>query len=291
MDEKKLKKIALLPNVITAFGLTCGLFVIFKMNMTGVGEVTPQVLTAVTAILLLAALADLLDGAIARAIKAESDFGGIFDTLADAISFGVAPSVIILKSLSLHPGTKLSFLVTAAAIIFSICGVLRLVRFNVNALEAKSNADLAKAHKKHFTGLPIPAAAASAVSLNLFLFSEDFVSTVALSKTAEAWILSLALILLGYCMISRWKFPSIKTLEFRVASFRSVFFTVLAAVLIFYGILHFFALVFVVLSWGYVFIAWTLAIIRKLAGRKSKTLEEFEPEPDELDDTNDDEAR
>jgi CDP-diacylglycerol--serine O-phosphatidyltransferase len=284
MDPKKFNKIALLPNVVTAFGLSCGLFVIFKMNMAGVGEVNSQILTAVTGILLLAAFADLLDGAIARAIKAESDFGGIFDTLADAISFGVAPSVIILKSLSVIPGTKLSFLVTTAAMIYSLCGVLRLVRFNVNALEAKSNIDLAKAQKKHFTGLPIPAAAASAVSLNLFLFSEDFRSVWPLSMMTETWILSLALILLGYCMISRWKFPSIKTLEIRVASFRIVFFTVLAAVLIFYGILHYFSLVFLVLSWSYVFIAWTLAVIRMIAGRKSRTLEEFEPEPDELED-------
>ena len=137
--------------------------------MIGIGEANPQVLMVVTGFLLLAVIADLLDGAIARIIKAESDFGGIFDSLANAISFGVAPSVIILKSISVLPGTKLSFLVTAAAIIFSICGVLRLVRFSVNALAAKSNADLAIAQKKHFTGLPIPAAAASAVSLNLFL--------------------------------------------------------------------------------------------------------------------------
>lgn len=291
MNTKKLKKIALLPNVVTAFGLSCGLFVIFKMNMTGVGEVNPQVLMAVTGILLLAAFADLLDGAIARAIKAESEFGGVFDSLADAISFGVAPSVIILKSLSILPGTQLSFLVTGAAIVFSICGVLRLVRFNVNALAAKSNADLAKAHKKHFTGLPIPAAAASAVSLNLFLFSDDFGLTTILSHTTQALILSLALILLGYCMVSRWKFPSMKTLEIRVASFRIVVMTVIAAVFIFYGILHHFAFVFMVLSWSYVFIAWTLAIIRKIAGRKSKTLEEFEPEPDDLEDELHDEAR
>ncbi len=284
MDSKKLKKIALLPNVVTAFGLSCGLFVIFKMNMIGFGEVNFQILTAVTGILLLAAFADLLDGAIARAIKAESEFGGMFDSLADAISFGVAPSVIVLKSLSIPPGTKLSFLITMAAIVFSLCGVLRLVRFRVNALEAESNAELAQANKKHFTGLPIPAAAASAVSLNLFIFSDDFRSLMLLSQTTQTWILSLALLLLGYCMISRWKFPSIKTLEIRVASFRIVFLTVLAAVLIFFGILHYFALVFLVLSWSYVFIAWTLAVIRLIAGRKSKTLEEFEPEPDELED-------
>lgn len=282
MDEKKLKKISLLPNVITAFGLSCGLFVIFKMNMVGIGEVNSQILNAVTGILLLAAFADLLDGAIARAIKAESYFGGLFDSLADAISFGVAPTVIILKSLSVVPGTKLSFLVTTAAIVFSLCGVLRLVRYNVHALEAKKNNDLVLAHKKHFTGLPIPAAAAAAISLNLFIFSEDFRSFASLSHNAEAWILSFALFLLGYCMISRLKFPSIKTLEIRVASFQTVFFTVLAAVLIFFGILHYFALVFVVMSWSYVIIAWTLAIIRLIAGRKSKTLEEFEPDPDDL---------
>ncbi|MFI0434347.1 MAG: CDP-alcohol phosphatidyltransferase family protein [Parachlamydiaceae bacterium] len=284
MDEKKLKKIALLPNVVTAFGLSCGLFVIFKMTMTGFGEANNQVLMEVTAILLLAAFADLLDGAIARAIKAESLFGGFFDTLADAISFGVAPSVIILKTLSILPGTKLSFLAMMAALIFSICGVLRLVRYNVTALAAKSDVDLAKAHQKHFTGLPIPAAAASAVSLNLFLFSDHFISFFPLSQSIHAWVLSIALILLGYCMISRWKFPSIKTLEIRVASFRVVFFTVLAAVLIFYGVLHYFPLVFMVLSWSYVFIAWTFAIIRKIAGGKSKTLEEFEPDPDDLED-------
>lgn len=280
MDEKKFKKIALLPNVITAFGLSCGLFVIFKMNSICFGETTSQVLTGVTGILILAAFADLLDGAIARAMKAESDFGGVFDSLADAISFGVAPSVLILKTLSVPTGTKLSFLVTMAAILFSICGVLRLVRYNVNALQAKGNTDLANAQKKHFTGLPITAAASAAVSLNLFIFSLNDLFAISLSQTTQAWIFILGLILLGYCMISRWKFLSIKILEIRVASFRTLFLTVLAAVLIFYGILHYFSLVFLVISWSYVFIAWTLAIIRKIAGQRSKTLEEFEPEPE-----------
>lgn len=276
MNKEKLKKISLLPNVITAFALSCGLFVIFKMNMTPIGEADMQVLTATAGILLLAAFADLLDGAVARAIKAESDFGGIFDSLADAISFGVAPSVIILKSLSVAPGTKLSFILTMAATVFSLCGVLRLVRFNVSAMEAKGNEELTLANKKNFTGLPIPAAAAAAVSANLFLVSEE--SLWGLPEVARAWILSLILLTLGYCMISRWKFPSVKSLEIRVKSFQTVFLTVLSAVLIFYGILHYFPLVFVVLAWGYILIAWTLSIIRIIAGRKSKTLEDFEPD-------------
>ncbi len=284
MDKQKKKKIYILPNIITAFGLSCGLFVIFKMNMTPIGEATPQVLTATAGILLLAAFADLLDGAVARAIKAESEFGSLFDSLADAISFGVAPSVIILKSLSVTPGTELSFWLTTAAIIFSLCGVLRLVRFNLSATEAKSNQKLTIAHKKNFTGLPIPAAAAAAVSINLFFFSEDLPAQWALSDMTRAWLLSAVLIVLGYCMISRWKFPSVKSLEMTVQSFSVVFLTVVSAVLIFYGILHRFALVFAILSWGYICIALILSMIRLIAGKKSKTLEDFEPDSDEIED-------
>jgi CDP-diacylglycerol---serine O-phosphatidyltransferase len=283
-SPSKMKKIQFLPNVITAFGLSCGLFVIFKMNMIRFGETTVHNLMATTGILLLAAFADLLDGAVARVMKAESEFGGLFDSLADAISFGVAPSVIILKSLSIDPGTPLSFCVMTSAMIFSVCGVLRLVRFNVNAMEAKGNEELIKANKKNFTGLPIPAAAAAAVSMNLLLFSDEFQFVFALSDIGRTWVLSVVLVLLGYCMVSRWKFPSVKNLQIRVASFQIVFITVVSAAIIFYGILHYFPLMFALVSWSYVLIAWTLSIIRVLAGRKSKTLEDFEPEPeDELD--------
>jgi len=281
--KPKIKKIYLLPNIITAFGLSCGLFVIFKMCMTGVGEVNEKILNSVTGILLLAALADLLDGAIARVIKAESEFGGLFDSLADAISFGVAPSVIVLKSLSAHPGSQLSFFATMAAMIYTLCGVLRLVRFSVSAHAEKDDAELAKANKKHFTGLPIPAAAAAIMSLTLFLFSDEFAFLADLSLKTKAWLLIGALLIIGYCMISRWKFPSVKSLNMRVASFRLVCMIVISAVFIFYGILSYFSIIFLILSWGYVLIAWSLAVLRVIAGRRTRVFEEFEPEPDDLD--------
>ena len=104
-----MRKIPVLPNIITAFALTCGLFVIFKMNMTPVGEANIQVLTITAGILLLSAFADLVDGAVARMLRAESHFGGFFDSLADAITFGVGPAIIVLKSLSIAPGTIFSF--------------------------------------------------------------------------------------------------------------------------------------------------------------------------------------
>lgn len=276
-----MKRVHLLPNVITAFGLSCGLFVIFKMNMMEAGAVTYQSLSAITGLLLLAALADLLDGAVARAMKAESDFGGLFDCLADAVTFGVGPSVIILKSLSLSPGTDLSFFLTSAAMIYTVCGVLRLVRFSINAEKAKADIDLATANKKHFTGLPIPGAAAAAVSGNLFLVSDEFKQWINLSEMARIWIVIIGLVMLGYFMISRWKFPSIKSLNIRVASFQLVFLTVVGAVIFFYGLLHHFALVFFVASWGYIAISGILSLIRLISGKKSKTLEDFEPDPDD----------
>jgi CDP-diacylglycerol--serine O-phosphatidyltransferase len=283
LNKTRLKKIYLLPNVITAFGLSCGLFVIFKMNMIDREEVSYPIVAAAVGILLLAAFADLLDGAIARAMKAESVFGSLFDSIADAITFGVGPSVMILKSLSIVPGTKLSFLLTTAAMIYSVCGVLRLVRFNILKQQEKEDEALLVANQKNFTGLPIPAAAAAAVSANLFLISPDFRSWMYIPEETSAILLSFVLIILGYFMISRWKFPSFKALQIRVSSFKQVFLTVISAAFIVYGLLNYFAFVFLIITWAYVLIAWILSIARVIAGRRTHTLEDFEPEPDELD--------
>lgn len=283
MNNKPSKRIHLLPNAITAFGLSCGLFVIFRMSMTPLGGADLQLLIAISGLLLLAALADLLDGAIARVMKAESDFGGFFDSLSDAITFGVAPSVIVLKSLSLPNGSESSFLLTTAAVVYTVCGVLRLVRFNVTSQAIKGDEELLLANKKNFTGLPIPAAAAAAVSGNLFLISNEFQAMFEISETTRSLLLFFMLIILGYFMISRWKFPSLKSLHIRVASFKLVLITAVTAVLIFYTILHHFPLIFFLVSWGYLFVAFSLSMIRLISGKKSKTLEDFEPEPEDED--------
>ncbi len=278
-----MKKVHLLPNVITAFGLTCGLFVIFKMSMIAPGEVTVRALTEAAAILILAAFADLLDGALARAMKAQSEFGGLFDSLADAITFGVAPSVIVLKSLSLLPGTELSFFLTTAAMVYTVCGVLRLVRFNIinRTIPLPITKSANEEKSKNFIGLPIPAAAAAAVSGNLFLLSHEFKSLFSISETVHAWILFFMMVVIGYFMISRWKFPSLKNLHIRVASFHVVFLTVVAAVFIIYGFLTHFSAVFFLVSWAYLIIAWILSIARLIAGKKAKTLEDYEPAPED----------
>jgi CDP-diacylglycerol--serine O-phosphatidyltransferase len=278
-----MKRVYLVPNIITAFGLACGLFVIFKINMLEPGSGNFEVAKVSAILLLVAGLADLIDGALARAIRAESEFGFVFDSLADAVSFGVAPSVLMLKTLSLEQGTFLSFFGATGAMVYSLCGVLRLVRFNVKATEAKGNEELRLAQKKHFTGLPIPAGAAAAVSSNLFLISPVFQRWMPLSNDDRAIVLSCIMIVLGYLMVCRLKFPSFKVLQFKIPSFHLAFLSIVVAVFVLYGILYFFAEILALLSWSYILVALILSVIRLLAGKKSKTLEEFEPEPDDFE--------
>lgn len=278
-----MKRASFFPNVITAFGLACGLFVIFKINTLEPGYGDYEVVQTSAFLLLVAALADFIDGALARAIHAESEFGFVFDSLSDAICFGVAPSVLMLKTLSLEQGTFLSFFSATGAMVFSLCGVLRLVRYSVKAKEAKENTEKKEAQKKHFTGLPIPAAAIAAISLNLFFLSPVAIEWIPLSLPNRAIVLTSIMIFLGYLMVCRLKFPSLKMLHFRIPSFHLVFLMVVTAVFVIYGILYFFALILALVSWSYVFISLTLSLIRLMAGKKSKTLEEFEPDTEDLE--------
>ena len=278
-----MRRVSLLPNIVTALNLACGLFVIFKVNMLEPGTGYFHVMKTSALVLLIAALADFIDGAIARIFHAESEFGFVFDSLADAVSFGVAPSVVLLKSLSLQQGTWLSFVAGISAMIYALCGVLRLVRFNVKSSQSKGNLIEITAQKKNFTGLPIPAAAAAIISANLFFLSPQFVKIAEMSQLVRALILSASMVVLGYFMVSRWKFPSLKALNLRLASFQLAFWAVLIAVLFLYGLLYYFPLTLLVISWGYVLLGWTFSIIRVIAGKKSKTLVDFEPEEEIVD--------
>lgn len=278
-----MKRVNMLPNLVTAFGLACGLFVIFKINMLEPGSGNYDVVKTSTILLMVAALADFIDGALARAIRAESEFGFVFDSLADAISFGVAPAVLMLKVLSLEQGTFLSFFGASGAMVYALCGVLRLVRFNVKASEAKGNVELQAAQKKHFTGLPIPAAAAAAVSANLFLLSPYTLQWIDLTSADRAIALTCVMIVLGYLMVCRLKFPSLKVLNFRIPSFHLAFLTVIVAIFILYGILYFFGEILALVTWSYIVLSLILSLIRLVAGKKSKTLEDFEPDPDDFE--------
>ena len=130
----------LLPNIITLGGVCLGISSI-KFSIDG------NYSLAVT-LILLAAILDALDGRIARLIKGTSDFGKELDSLTDFVSFGIAP-VLVLYFWELNKYGKLGW---AIALIFSVCCVLRLARFNLT----KTN-DQEFWKSNFFEGVPSPA--------------------------------------------------------------------------------------------------------------------------------------
>ncbi|WP_438449175.1 CDP-diacylglycerol--serine O-phosphatidyltransferase [Gorillibacterium sp. sgz5001074] len=140
---------------------------------------------ALAAIMVIVAmLCDGLDGRVARALNAQSEFGKELDSLSDVISFGVAPAFIMYVVGFQNINEPTAWIVTA---IFPICGALRLARFNVIA-----------GTPGYFIGLPIPAA--GGVLCTLALFAQDMNEIVLLLST----------LLLSYLMVSTVKYPNFK---------------------------------------------------------------------------------
>lgn len=276
-----MKRKAIVPNILTAFSLSCGLFVIFKMSMLQPGSATYHTVLVSSAILMLAAFLDLLDGAIARAMKAESEFGSVFDSMADAVSFGVAPAALVLKTLSVQPGTLFSFFLTCGAMIYAISGVLRLVRYTVTSHQIQGDKEKMASAKANFVGLPIPAAAATAISTMLLLVSEEFNSSFPITDACRIIVMSIVFLMLGFFMVSRWKFPSLKSLHIRVGSFQVIFWTTIIAAVVLVGAVHHFPFVFAGVSWAYFIVAIALSIVRIISGKRLQALEDFEPDSEE----------
>lgn len=184
--ENLRKGVYLLPNLITAAGIFAGFYVIIASS-------DGNYRTAAWFILV-AAIFDGLDGKVARLTNTASKFGVELDSLADVISFGVAPGVL-LYSWALRPFGKLGWL---AAFLYVICGALRLARFNVQVSTVES---------KRFIGMPIPAAACI-VATCVLLFYE-------LGGTGTVKMISMVILvfLLAFLMVSNIKYLSLKDPE------------------------------------------------------------------------------
>jgi CDP-diacylglycerol--serine O-phosphatidyltransferase len=202
-----MKKIYLVPNIVTTGNMFCGFYsVIASMH----GDYVPAAWAIVAA-----SVFDTLDGRVARLAKATSQFGVEYDSLSDLISFGMAPAVLLYQW-SLQPFERLGWL---AAFLYLACGALRLARFNVMT---------AVLSKKYFQGLPIPMAAGMVATFILFN------QTVGWPDPSIRNILVLILTFsLSSLMISTIRFPSFKELNWRSrASFGYLMIGVLSMILI-----------------------------------------------------------
>jgi CDP-diacylglycerol--serine O-phosphatidyltransferase len=158
---RRQKAFAVLPTLLTLGNAVCGFGAITITARVGPENFSGTELYAAAQLIFLAMLFDMLDGSAARLTNQTSDFGAQLDSLCDAVSFGVAPAFLMLKLT--HPGhllmnsiSDLPFdypirLLWAIAVLFMLCAILRLARFNVESDEEDSH--------EFFSGLPSPAAA------------------------------------------------------------------------------------------------------------------------------------
>ncbi len=224
-------RIYFLPNLMTACNLACGFFAVL-MIFKGLVEVGNAKISAKDyyehvkpyyeyAILLIfgSCLFDLLDGRLARLGGQDSAFGREFDSLADIISFGMAPAMLLSRAV-LFPLGNIGW---AIALIYLICGAMRLAKFNCLAsMPKKTNAS------HDFRGLPIPMAAgfiASLTFLLMYLYQND--------RELGYWRYVLAGSMLGISllMISDIRYPSFKKVGLRT---RGTLGAIIIAVLVIY---------------------------------------------------------
>jgi CDP-diacylglycerol---serine O-phosphatidyltransferase len=164
-----------------------------------------------------AVLFDGLDGRIARMTGTTSDFGRELDSLADVITFGVAPAMLawtwgfhLMPEVLLSGGrwaVKLTQVGAIASFLFLIAGASRLARFNITSNPQPSNPG--RPGKKYFVGMPIPAGAGVIAAVVHFAEGEPLTSPY----TSVAWAAMVTTV--GYLMVSTWRFYSFKDIDFR----------------------------------------------------------------------------
>ena len=221
--RQRLKYITVLPSLVTILNGVCGFAAIIlaskgaEQAVAGVAQGEQTSYFAMSGyMILLAMIADMLDGRLARKVKSTSSFGGQLDSLCDVISFGAAPMFLMLKIVEF----KLELLTSAgesalhrfiwlAAAAYLICAVIRLARFNVENAEDES------AHMS-FMGLPTPAAAGVIVSL-VILHQETLSYYEETLPIVNAAIYVLPFLALGVAilMVSRLRYPHVLNQYFK----------------------------------------------------------------------------
>lgn len=229
-DSEEASHIYLLPNSFTAGNLFFGFLAILRCiqaNYATNPQIVSDYFTQAVWFILLAVICDALDGRVARLGGRESLFGKEFDSIADIISFGVAPALMVIF-LILSPTEKYPFFLQIGWLIgfvYLLCAAVRLARFNVLTHPMLPPAERLRG-MKDFLGLPVPAAAGMIASLVLVLTSFE-VRGLALAMPP----LMLAIAVL---MISNVPYPSFKEIDWQTSTrFRTFIVAVFGVSLIF----------------------------------------------------------
>ena len=202
--------IYLLPSVLTTFGMFAGFYsIISSIN----GDFTIAAIS-----ILIAMFWDTLDGRVARLTNTQSAFGAEYDSLADLVSFGLAPALLVYQW-TLYELGRFGWL---AAFVYLACAALRLARFNTQ---------VGIADKRYFQGLPSPAAAgviASMIWLKIWTFASFDSDVISLGYYLGAGIT----ILCGLLMVSNIRYYSFKEFDSKKASFRFLLIVILSLIIL-----------------------------------------------------------
>jgi CDP-diacylglycerol--serine O-phosphatidyltransferase len=212
MRVKLRKAMFVLPNLFTVSSIFLGFYALTLCT----GDATPQQLYRAAIAIFFAMFFDAFDGRVARMTKTQSDFGMELDSLADVVSFGAAPALLVYKW-ALAPLGEVGLVISFA---FAACGALRLARFNVLAMRGD------KGSSRFFVGLPIPLAAGAIVSLVIAHYRQFESATDASARLPIAGVV----ILLSFLMVSTVKYRTFKDVHLSVKSFMAFVAVVLTGV-------------------------------------------------------------
>ena len=208
------KGLYILPSLFTAVNIAAGYFAISQAIQAVNNQGDPRHYDIAAMAIGFAIVFDGLDGRVARMTNTTSDFGRELDSLADVITFGMAPAILaylwgfhamamanaVLQGKLMRVGAVVTFLFLAA-------GACRLARFNIQVNPQPSNPG--RPGRKYFVGMPIPGGAG--VIAAVVHFSHGY--PIASWWMAVIW--AGFVLLLGFLMVSRWRFPSFKGVDFR----------------------------------------------------------------------------
>src|SRR5437588_6006578 len=212
--SKRVRKgMFILPSLFTSANIAAGYYAI-SQTVSAVGDGQSWHFDFAARAIGFAILFDGLDGRIARLTHTTSEFGKQLDSLADAITFGVAPALLAymwgfhllpqLMNPELH--TKLGQFGAVASFLFLVAGASRLARFNIQMNPQPSNPG--RPDKKYFVGMPIPAGAGVIAAVVHFTRGVPLVNPI-MAIVALALVLTVA-----YLMVSPWRFYRFKDIYF-----------------------------------------------------------------------------
>ncbi|MGB0370630.1 MAG: CDP-diacylglycerol--serine O-phosphatidyltransferase [Opitutales bacterium] len=242
--SEEASRIYLLPNSMTAGNLFFGFLAIIlciKANFDPEPAITKELYIKAVWCILAAVVCDALDGRLARLGGKESLFGAEFDSIADTVSFGLAPALLVfflILSPENHPFfARIGWII---GFIYLLCAAVRLARFNVITSPLLPPHEKLK-NSKDFLGLPVPAAAGLIASLVFVITNYDL----------KGWALGLPflMLLIAFLMVSNVQYPSFKNIDWhtqlRLRTFIGGFVFIVA-------LFHFYEIAFSIVFMAYI---------------------------------------